>query len=271
MTKEFNAEISKIIIPDNRARALDPAMAEALAGIFRKQPLQHRIRVRVLPEGLRLVAGLHRLHAFIINGETHIPAEETAAVDEDEERLEEVMENLGRNDLNALDRCHHLYELKQVYERLYPETKAGVAGGLARHGSASEIFSFAADTAEKIGLSRRSIEIAVKIWSELTGDSRRRLPGMSISRKQSELKLLSAQTVAMQKKIVDLLQLDGNEGMNVQGALDFFAAGTSISPMEKRYQTIANGFASLKEDDFDRLLEAHEDRVIASLKRRGRI
>jgi len=50
---------------------------------------------------------------------------------------------------------------------------------MAKHGAANEMFSFAADTAEKVGLSRRSIEIAVKIWKDLSVVSRQRCVGIA--------------------------------------------------------------------------------------------
>ena len=60
---------------------------------------------------------------------------------------------------SSLARGEHLAKRKEVYERMHPETKAGVAGGKARQGSANEIISFAgfaADTATKTGLTDRT-------------------------------------------------------------------------------------------------------------------
>jgi hypothetical protein len=46
---------------------------------------------------------------------------------------------------------------EQLYEQKRPETKAGVAGGKARQGSATDNLSFAADTAAKTGRTERGI------------------------------------------------------------------------------------------------------------------
>lgn len=265
--------LADIVVPADRARDFDESNAQALAALIQSQGLFHPIRVR--PDGgkYHLVSGLHRLRAFEINGAKRIPATVSGADSDDAARLEEVMENLGRGELIALDRCHHLYELKVSYERLHPETVAGTAGANARHGNAaSEIFSFAEVTAEKMGLSKRSIQIAVKIWTDLSGSSRLRLSGTGLATKQTELKALSEQKPAIQTKILDLILSDDHPDIqNVAGALEFLEGGVDLTPIEKRYRVISKGFKSLSDSSLDRLLTENEERVIASLKRRGRI
>ncbi|TCT37667.1 ParB/RepB/Spo0J family partition protein [Martelella mediterranea] len=268
---EFELPIDQIEIPDDRARNLDEDWSRALGQLIATSGLTNAITVRKTDDGYRLVTGLHRVDAHRLIGLANIRARLSDATNDDEARLEEVMENLGRNELNALDRCHHLYELKQAYERLYPETKAGTAGALARHGSANEIFSFATDVAEKIGLSTRAIQIAVKIWKDLTQASRIRLAGTAIAEKQSELKLLSAQAGPLQKKILDHILSEDNGAKSVQEALDYLNNGVAVAPIEKKFLTISRTISALPDETFDRLVLANEDRVLASLKRRGRI
>lgn len=263
--------LADIDIPDDRARDLDATWAEALGAIIAAQGLTNPVTVRQVDGRYRLVTGLHRLEAIRQLGWETITARVSTARDDDEARLEEVMENLGRAELNALDRCHHLYDLKQVYERLHPETKNGAQGGVGGKRNENEIFAFSVDAAEKIGLSRRSIEIAVAIWSKLTPASRARCAGTWLAGKQSELKLLSAQKPPIQKKVLDLILADPPEADNVQAALDYLESGVKLTDVEKKFLTFSRAFAALPEPDFDRLLSANEERVMASLKRRGRI
>jgi N6-adenosine-specific RNA methylase IME4 len=54
----------------------------------------------------------------------------------------------------------HIAKRKKLYETLHPETKAKVAGGKARQGSASDKLSFAKSTAKATGKNRRSVERA---------------------------------------------------------------------------------------------------------------
>ena len=91
--------LASIEVGNDRARDLEPAWAEALAALIGAQGLLQPIIVCAIEGGspkFRLVAGLHRLEAFRLNGFETIPAFISAAASDDEARLEEVMENLGR-------------------------------------------------------------------------------------------------------------------------------------------------------------------------------
>jgi len=265
-----------IDVPNDRARALDPVWVEALAAIIAGQGLIHPITVRESGARYKLVAGRHRFAAMLTLGRVTIPARLSAAASNDEARLEEVMENLGRNDLIALDRCHHLHELKQVWERMYPQVKHGgdrksiKRKRLPLDPDQPEIFGFARATAEKIGLSERAIKLAVTIWTRLTPASRLRLTDTDLARKQTELKVLSEQKPAMQAKILDLILGDAPVE-NVAQALEYLQAGAAPSASEKRFIAVRKALDALDDSTFDAVVAAHEDRVIASLQRRGRI
>ncbi len=144
--------LAEIDIPEDRARSFDPAEAQALAFVIAASGLQHPVRIRLAGNRFVLIAGRKRLEAFRLLGWETIPATVSTAATDDQARLEEVMENLGRVELTKLDRCQHLYELKQVYERLHPETKNGANGGVGSKRNENEIFAFSLDAAEKVGL-----------------------------------------------------------------------------------------------------------------------
>lgn len=280
-TRFFDLPLSMIDIPEARARDLDMVWATALADIIRVQGLTNPITVRHVGERYVLNTGLHRLTAFQIMGAEGIPCKLSLASSEDEARLEEVMENLGRAELIALDRCHHLYELKQVWERMYPETKHGGDRGNQHTGGKrqslplgekpQEIFGFAAANAEKIGLSQRSIRLAVSIWEGLAPASRARLAGMDLARKQTELKALSEQSHVHQQRILDLIIAPSSDVTNVAGALAQMSGGNATDAMERTLTAMRNQMAKLPDDALDRLVNEQADRVIASLKRMGRI
>lgn len=274
----LDLSLADIVVPADRARDFDESNAQALAALILSQGLFHPIRVR--PDGgkYHLVSGLHRLRAFEINGAKRIPATVSGADSDDAARLEEVMENLGRGELIALDRCHHLYELKGAWLSLHPEAAAGgdrkstKAQSLRFDPDGPQILGFAATVADKIGLGVRTIEVAVKIWTDLSASSRLRLSGTGLATKQTELKALSEQKPAIQTKILDLILSDDHPDIrNVAGALEFLEGGVDLTPIEKRYRVISEGFKSLSDNSLDRLLTENEERVIASLKRRGRI
>lgn len=273
--------LASIEVAPDRARDLDPAWAEALAALIGAQGLLQPIIARPI-EGefrrYRLVAGLHRLEAFRLMERDSIPAFLSQAASDDEARLEEVMENLGRYELIALDRCRHLVELKGIHERKYPQAKRGgdrksiKVQSLHFDQATSEVFGFAEAIAEKIGLSRRAIFAAVKIWTEIVPTVRARLSGTDLARKMTELKALSELTAPRQVKVIDLIQSEDHpEIKNIAEALAFLEGGVQATPLEKRLQALREGFKTLPEPSFDRLVSENADRMIASLKRLGRI
>lgn len=291
MTTEFftSIEIDAIRVPEDRARAFDRDGAAALAGLIEAQGLLHPITVRLHFTSTAerpvyvLVAGLHRMRGFELLGRTVIPARVVAERSSDEARLDEVLENLGRNELTALDRAQHLYELKVVWERMHPEAKHGgdrgnqYTGGkvqslhFGEDGKPADVFGFTSAVAEKIGLSRRSIFAAVKIWTGLTPDSRRRLAGTKTASNQSEIKLLSEQSAARQERIVDMLLSDPPVAAGVADALVLIERGARPDIFEKRYTAAHKVLADLDDATFERVILAHEARVIASLQRQGKI
>ncbi len=307
-----NAPLAWIDIPEDRARSFHPDEAAALAPAIAASGLLHPIRVRVVGNRYRLVAGRKRLEAVRLLGWDAIPITISTAKTDDEARLEEVMENLGRFDLVKLDRAQHLYELKQVYERLHPEATHGGNRGNQHTGGktqnlrfatdSEEVFGFSAAMAEKIGLSRRSIELAVKLWSDLTPDSRKRAAGTWLADHQSGLKELSEQSPEDQAKVLDMVLADPPTAGTIAEAVATLKTGVTLTPTEKKIATVNRGVQSLakpvatvigdasrladlkdgiatlkkflgrlEDDELDSVIVEHEDRIIASLKRRGRI
>lgn len=280
MSELLELPLASIEVGPDRARDLDPAWAEGLAGSIREQGLMQPIVVRPAGAGYRLVAGHHRFAAFQLLERETIPAILSHAASDDEAKLAEVMENLGRHELIALDRCHHLYDLKQVWERMYPLAKHGgdrkseaiKRQSLPLDPDAPEMFGFSEAVAEKIGLSARTIRLAVKIWVGLYPPLRARLRGTDLATKQTELKALSELPINKQVKVLDLiLGEDHSEIGNVAQALAYLEGGIVCDPLEKRFASVSKSIADLDDDTFDSVIAAHEDRVLSSLKRRGRI
>lgn len=58
---------------------------------------------------------------------------------------------------------------------------------------------------------------------------------------------------------------------NVTSAQDFLSDGVVCDPLEKRFVAASQSMANLDDDMFDKVIASHEERVITSLKRRGRI
>lgn len=194
----------------SRLRQIDEGHAALLAESLRQTGrLRTPIEVRRQKKGGKvaytLIAGGHRYRAAQIIGWETIDAEIYEGTD-DTARLWEIDENLIRHELNPLDRAVFLAERKEIYERLHPETAGGVAGGKARQGSATDIMSFAKDTAERVGLTDRTIQRAVFIANKLAPDVRSALPGTDLARKQSELLALAQLGHNEQRQVLALMQ-----------------------------------------------------------------
>ena len=103
--------------------------------------------------------------------------------------------------LGAAQEASAIFRRRAIYEELHPETKAGVAGGLARQGSANEKSAFAESTADAIGKSRRSDEIAAA-RGEALGDDLAMVTGTSLD-KGVELDALAKLPEDERKGLID--------------------------------------------------------------------
>ncbi len=277
MPEFLNLPLDLIEVGADRARPLDPSTVGVLAGSIREQGLLQPIVVRRIGSGAyRLIAGNHRLAAFRLLGRETIPAMLSEADSDDAARLAEVMENLGRNELIALDRCHHLFELKQVWERMYPETKHG--GDRSKihtvdfAGNDPEIFGFARANAEKIGLSRSAISKAVRIWTGLAPPIRTRLRGTNLATKQTELKALSELKPDRQEKVLNLILGEKHpEIKNIAAALAFLGSGLELTSLEKQFRAADTAIKKLGDDALTMVVSSNAERLISALQKLGRI
>jgi ParB family transcriptional regulator, chromosome partitioning protein len=156
-----------------RLRPIDRDYVQALAASFSEQGQIQPIRVRPAADGgnrLQLVAGGHRVEAARLLGWTDIEATLRDLTD-DEARIEEIDENVFRQELSALDLAVSLSERKRLYEAAHPEAAHGKAkkpktekGKVA---NLSTFASFSKDAARKTGLSERSVRRHVELVKAL--------------------------------------------------------------------------------------------------------
>ena len=196
----------------HRLRPIDPAHAEVIALSILEVGLKQPIVVRPHPAPgeyeYELVIGAHRLHALkatayrSLEVGTQVQIEE---LDDSHAKLVEIDENLARHELNALDRAVFMLERKKLHEQLYPES----AHGKARKSKAQEktqtlhLFSkgFAAATAARVGLSKRTIQLAVQIAEKLDPEAIAALRGTDIETNQRELLALAALDPFTQRQV----------------------------------------------------------------------
>ena len=164
-------KISSIKINPGRREA-EPKAVEELARSITAVGLMNPV---TLDQNNTLVAGLHRLEAAKLLGWTEIECT-TIGMDSVQAKLAEIDENIVRTKLNRQELCEQLLRRKEIYETLHPETRHGMRNGqTAKNANLAtlETKSFAEDTAEKTGMSKRAVSRLLQIANNLTGDARR--------------------------------------------------------------------------------------------------
>lgn len=197
-----------------RLRSVDADWVSLIAASMREHGQRAPLEVRKLKvaeatkcggKKFGLIAGAHRKAAL------HEIGADTAAcvvlkVTDLEAQLLEIDENLCRRELSPLDRATFLAERKRVYEELHPETKHG---GDRRSDQSEEVFaliaSFTTATAERLGLTKRSIEIAVARHRNIVPDVRQTISSTWIAGSGAQLDALAKETPEMQRRIADFI------------------------------------------------------------------
>ncbi len=174
----------------HRLRPASEAGVESLmASITELGRVQNEVQVRqVRHQGGRLVLmdGLHRVEACRRLG-LPVPAKVWDCSDA-WAAFCEVDSNLSGAELGALDTAVFLAARKRIYEQEHPESKAGVAGGLARQQRTEmSVAAFATVTAEKFGLSERQVRRVLAAGMALGPDEVARLRAAPRGVRQQDL------------------------------------------------------------------------------------
>jgi len=170
-----------------------------------------------------LVAGLHRLEAAKRVGWTEIECS-IRNFDVLQAELAEIDENVVRIALSIIEYGELLERRKEIYESLHPETKAGQAqaagmnraiGNNVSDKMSATLKSFAQNTADKLGISSRTVERTVQMMNGLTQDTRevfRHYPEYKLS--QSNAVKLSRMELGKQKTAAILLASGQIQSLN---------------------------------------------------------
>lgn len=146
-----------------------------------------------------LIAGLHRLEAAKLLGWEEIECN-VSSLEGLQAELAEIDENFVRADLETVEFGKLLLRRKEIYEMLHPETKCGVSqanamnraqGNNVSERGASTLKSFARDTADKLGISPRSVEEIIQIARDITPAAQEIIQGTERKIKKKDLLKLS--------------------------------------------------------------------------------
>jgi ParB family chromosome partitioning protein len=212
---------------EDRLRSVNPDHAALIAESFRANGQMTPIEVRRDGKGkFILVAGAHRLAAAKLAEMGEISATVINA-DEDQARLREIDENLCRRDLTELDRASFLAERKVVWAKLNPE--AIVFKNKKSRTNLSTIGTFAEEVAERLGLSRRSIDRAINRHTALTSEVRAVLAHSRWADNGSVLDGLAKLSHEDQRKAAQALTREEDPARNLAAALAEFKPAQKVS------------------------------------------
>lgn len=209
-----------------------------------------------------LIAGQHRLEAAKLLGWTEIecnilPLDGLCAA------LAEIDENLVRTELSELELAETLQRRKEIYETLYPQTKAGTAQATAMHKAmghhvsdtmSATMKSFSEDTASRMGVNPRTIERKVQIVQNLPPEAKELLKDIRTT--QQTLLKISQMEPEHQRTIAYLL------ASGTIQSVEEYQPGTKPAP-QSPVERAAQFMTELKEwyQDFKMIFDEYDDPI----------
>ena len=164
-----------------------------------------------------LIAGYHRLQAFKELNYSKIPTV-IKNVDEMNAEILEIDENLIRQELTQLEKSEQLKRRKEIYEILNPNAKADTvkqsnlskrndfASGDKQEPQVQEK-SFTQETAEKTGLSQRSIQQSVQIAENLSEEAKTKIKDTELEdNKTALLEIARTEAEKQAEKVTEILE-----------------------------------------------------------------
>ena len=193
----------------NRLRTVNGGTVQHLAESMKLHGLQYPIQVRQDGDRYALVSGAHRLQAARHLAWPHIEAFVLDLLDEDTLALLEIDENLMRAELNPLDRGLFLARRKEIYERLYPETRRGGdrrSSAYQDQNADGSHRGFVAETASFTPFSPWTIRRALRIGEKIAPELREELAMTPIAHREGDLFTISGLDEDEQETLLQDLQ-----------------------------------------------------------------
>ncbi|WP_343252638.1 ParB/RepB/Spo0J family partition protein [Ligaoa zhengdingensis] len=210
-----------------------------------------------------LVAGLHRLEAAKRLDWTEVECA-VCELDGLHAELAEIDENVIRTGLSDLELSELLARRKKIYEALHPATIArNLPGHASNYESSSDKLTgkekpFSQDTAEKMGVSPRTVERHIQIGENLTPETKEILRSADTKITKQNLTKLSRLEPEQQTEAAKRL----TEG-TIKSVDEYTAEGTAIVRESNYYCTgafIVDSFSE-QNDALSRVPEAYKLRL----------
>lgn len=135
-------------------------------------PIKVRKARRQNGDRYELIDGAHRIEAAKQLGWTSVPALIWVDIPDAAAKLMELDANIARNEPDAFERCFTVWQRRKYFDQINPEARQGIAGALARWDATAPIAvaSFAASTAELLGIKERQVYNLVEAVSSYSED-----------------------------------------------------------------------------------------------------
>ena len=149
-----------------------------------------------------LIIGSRRLDVCKKLGWKYIPVKIMRS-DKHGRKLIEVQESLSHKKLNYLEEIKQEKEYKELYQAKYPETRWGNNHDRneVRQKQAERHKSFTEVIAEKLGVSKRKIEMDIKLAEEISDEAAKRIVNTKIANKRNQLVRLAKHDHETQLKL----------------------------------------------------------------------
>lgn len=122
--------VSKVLSARHQARkTFDDASIQALAESIQAEGLQNPILVRPMGDQFELIAGERRLRAVKLLGQETIEAKVVETVSEGEAAAKGLIENLQREDLNAIEEAEGIQALLALHDAHWTQEEIGKVVG----------------------------------------------------------------------------------------------------------------------------------------------
>ena len=199
-------DIRQIKIRSNRKRRINNDKVNELRDSIKSIGLINPI---TLDKDNYLIAGHHRYQALLSLGRKDVPYTVLETDDALLIELAEIDENFVRYELTDLESGDHLKARKEIYEKLYPQTKNGMRNGQTSKNAESaflETKSFTEDTSEKLNKSKRAIETSIQIATNIAPEVKDMIYDTPLADQKTNLLELSRLEPEKQKQVVEAIK-----------------------------------------------------------------
>ena len=237
-------QISDIEIPSGRELRTDiTALADSISHVGLLNPITVQTttiykEAQESRDGYSLVAGLHRLEAVKSLGYETIMAV-VVELEDLKRDLAEIDENLVRLDIPVIDQADRMKLRQHIYEGLGLTSEVGGDRKSAEYKEKNqdEIISgwFTKDTADKTGMSERSIQFLTQISKNIGHDLKAEIRGSPLAYKHNELVKLA--------RIKDHKEQRAAALAYISGEADTIVVPKKRAPTKTERQQAADGLA----------------------------